>query len=158
MNFQAPLSAPNLAVAEAKGPAQAGQSPAQSGPRADPAAALAVPLPGHVQLPEQDRCQRDPSTGATVPPTTSGQSHDVAARPALTGGPARSTRRSGTSREHRTGDLARRQSSRLARTPAEYSAGNPAPAGPTESITLCDGRYGTGVWPEFRERPYWAAP
>jgi hypothetical protein len=30
---------------------------------------------------------------------------------------------------------------------------NPAPAGPIESITLCDGRHGTGVWPEFRERP-----
>jgi len=30
---------------------------------------------------------------------------------------------------------------------------NPAPAGPTESITLCDGRHGIDVWPEFRERP-----
>src|SRR6202040_2634930 len=30
---------------------------------------------------------------------------------------------------------------------------NPAPAGPTETIRLCDGRHGTGVWPEFRERP-----
>ena len=30
---------------------------------------------------------------------------------------------------------------------------NPAPAGPIESITVCDGRHGTGVWPEFRERP-----
>jgi hypothetical protein len=30
---------------------------------------------------------------------------------------------------------------------------NPASAGPIESITLCDGRHGTGVWPEFRGRP-----
>jgi hypothetical protein len=34
---------------------------------------------------------------------------------------------------------------------------NPAPAGRTESITLCDGRRGTDVGPEFRERAHWAA-
>jgi hypothetical protein len=38
---------------------------------------------------------------------------------------------------------------------SKYSAirANPAPARPTEAITLCDGRHGTGVWPESRERP-----
>ena len=34
----------------------------------------------------------------------------------------------------------------------ESICANPA-AGPAESITLCDSRCGTGVWPEFRERP-----
>jgi hypothetical protein len=40
-------------------------------------------------------------------------------------------------------------------TSSAYSAfrANPAAAGPTESMTLCDGRHGTDVWLEFRERP-----
>jgi hypothetical protein len=39
------------------------------------------------------------------------------------------------------------------RVPDSAIRANPAPAGPTEAITVCDGRHGTGVWPEFRERP-----
>jgi hypothetical protein len=44
-----------------------------------------------------------------------------------------------------TADLFPRRGRHPNRKTSEYSAfrANPAPAGPTESITLCDGRHGT---------------
>jgi hypothetical protein len=40
----------------------------------------------------------------------------------------------------------------------KYPVGaDPAPAGPAESVSLCDGRGGTVAWPGFRECPHWAA-
>ena len=46
-----------------------------------------------------------------------------------------------------------RAAARAAGRPESAFGANPAPAGPAESITFCDGCYGTGVWPVFRERP-----